>query len=48
MKDPFNTDLGVVESTTYSLTLSYLPGNDSYSANADRDLADALGYSNTE
>lgn len=46
--DPFDTDLGVVDSTTYSRDLANLPEGDSFSANADRDVGAALGYSNTE
>ncbi|MEM9542911.1 MAG: PEP-CTERM sorting domain-containing protein [Cyanobacteria bacterium P01_E01_bin.42] len=46
--DPFATDLGIVDSTTYTRDLSLLPVGDNYSANADRDVGAALGYANTE
>lgn len=46
--DPFATDLGVVDSTTYSRDLGNLPGGDNYSANADRSVGNLLGYSSTE
>ncbi|NKB22700.1 MAG: hypothetical protein GKS01_19600 [Alphaproteobacteria bacterium] len=40
--------LGVVDSTTYSRDLSDLPGGDNFSANADRAVAAALGFADTE
>ena len=46
--DPFNTNLGVVDSTTYTRDISQLPLGDHYSANSDRKVGAALGYSNTE
>lgn len=52
--NPFDTNLGVVDSTTYSNNLADLPAGDTYSANGDRAVANALGielgtdYSNTE
>ncbi|MEM9539774.1 MAG: hypothetical protein AAGA60_09710 [Cyanobacteria bacterium P01_E01_bin.42] len=46
--DPFATDLGIVDSTTYSRDISLLPVGNSYSANGDRDVGAALGYANTE
>ncbi len=46
--DPFATGLGVVDSTTYSRDVSDLPGSDTFSANADRDVGTLLGYANTE
>ena len=46
--NPVATNLGVVDSTTYSRDLADLPGGDTYSANADRAVAAALGFVNTE
>ncbi|MBP0020137.1 MAG: PEP-CTERM sorting domain-containing protein [Cyanobacteria bacterium SBLK] len=46
--DPFTTNLGVVDSTTYTRDIALLPSGDNYSANADRDVGAALGYANTE
>jgi hypothetical protein len=46
--DPFATNLGVVDSTTYSRDIADLPIGDTFSANSDRAVAAALGYSNTE
>lgn len=46
--DPFATNLGVVDSTTYSRDLADLPVGDTYAANADRSVGAALGYANTE
>jgi uncharacterized protein (TIGR03382 family) len=40
--------LGVVDSTTYSRNLADLPGGDNFSANGDRAVAAALGFTNTE
>lgn len=46
--NPFATNLGVVDSTTYSRDLADLPAGDAYSANADRNVAAALGFADTE
>ena len=46
--NPFATNLGVVDSTTYSRDINNLPAGDNYSANGDRDVGDALGFNNTE
>lgn len=46
--DPFNPNLGKVDSTTYSRELNDLPNGDRFSANADRTVGAALGYVNTE
>lgn len=46
--DPFATDLGVVDSTTYSRDIADLPVGDSFAANADRSVANLMGYGNTE
>jgi hypothetical protein len=40
--------LGVVDSTTYSRNLADLPVGDNFSANGDRAVAAALGFTNTE
>lgn len=40
--------MGVVDSTTYSRDLADLPGGDNFSANGDRAVAAALGFTNTE
>ena len=45
--DPF-TLAGVVDGTTYSRNVASLPGGHLFPANADRTLASALGYGNTE
>lgn len=46
--DPFATNLGVVDKTTYSRDIALLPAGDNYSANADRSVGAALGYASTE
>jgi len=46
--NPVATNIGVVDSTTYSRDLATLPVGDTYSANADRAVAAALGFVNTE
>ncbi len=46
--NPVNIVAGVVDSTTYSRNLADLPIGDNYSANADRAVAAALGFANTE
>ena len=46
--DPFDINLGIVDSTTYTRDITQLPLGDNYSANADRTVGNALGYSNTE
>lgn len=46
--DPFATNLGVVDSTTYSRDIADLPVGDSFAVNADRDVANLMGYGNTE
>ena len=45
--DPFTLG-GTVDATTYSRDLTDLPSGDSFAANGDRDVANALGYSDTE
>ena len=46
--NPVATNLGIVDSTTYSRNLANLPIGDTFSANADRAVAAALGFVNTE
>ena len=46
--NPFATNLGIVDSTTYSRDIANLPAGDSYSANPDRAVAAALGFLDTE
>jgi len=46
--NPFATNLGVVDSTTYSRNIADLQGGDTYSANGDRAVAAALGFADTE
>ena len=46
--NPVNIVAGVVDSTTYSRNLADLPPGDNFSANADRAVAAALGFANTE
>ncbi|RMG57903.1 MAG: hypothetical protein D6722_24220 [Bacteroidetes bacterium] len=45
--DPFGL-AATVDATTYSRDLANLPGGDLFATNADRDVATALGYPNTE
>ncbi len=46
--DPFATDLGVIDSTTYSRDLADLPRGDNFAASAGRAVANHLGYGDTE
>jgi hypothetical protein len=46
--NPVSIVAGVVDSTTYSRDLAGLPIGDNFSANADRAVAAALGFANTE
>jgi hypothetical protein len=46
--NPFASLPLVVDSTTYSRDLANLPGTDTYSANGDRAVAAALGFTDTE
>jgi hypothetical protein len=46
--NPVSIVAGVVDSTTYSRDLADLPIGDNFSANADRAVAAALGFANTE
>lgn len=46
--DPFDTNLGVVDSTTYTRDLSELPTGDLYPNIASREAASVLGYGNSE
>lgn len=46
--NPISIGAGVVDSTTYSRDLADLPIGDNYSANADRAVAAALGFVDTE
>lgn len=46
--NPFATNLGVVDSTTYSRDVADLQGGDTFSANGDRAVAAALGFADTE
>jgi len=46
--NPFDPGFGTVDSTTYSRDIADLPGGDNFSANADRAVAAALGFVNTE
>lgn len=46
--NPVSIAAGVVDSTTYSRDLADLPIGDNFSANADRAVAAALGFPNTE
>ncbi len=46
--NPVSIGAGVVDSTTYSRNLADLPVGNTYSANADRAVAAALGFVNTE
>lgn len=46
--NPFATNLGTVNSTTYSRNIADLPAGSTYSANADRAVGAALGFVNTE
>ncbi|MDY7012798.1 MAG: choice-of-anchor K domain-containing protein, partial [Cyanobacteriota bacterium] len=46
--NPFATNLGIVDSTTYSRNINNLPAGDNFSANSDRSVGNALGFANTE
>lgn len=46
--NPFATNLGIVDSTTYSRDIADLPAGDNFSANGDRAVAAALGFADTE
>ncbi|AFY70165.1 peptidase M10A and M12B matrixin and adamalysin [Thalassoporum mexicanum PCC 7367] len=46
--NPFATNLGVVDSTTYSRDIANLPVGDNFSANADRAVGGLLGFGSTE
>lgn len=46
--DPFDTNLGVVDSTTYSRDIADLPAGDNFVAAPTREVAATLGYVSTE
>ncbi|MGB7522245.1 MAG: choice-of-anchor K domain-containing protein [Spirulinaceae cyanobacterium] len=46
--NPFDTSLGIVDSTTYSRDIANLPNGSNYSTNADRYVGENLDFNSTE